>query len=43
VLITDSWDPLAYDDWRWNMVNNNGHAGVEVYLISGLTVSRISI
>jgi len=43
VLITDSWDPSAYDDWRWNIENINRHAGVEVYLISGRTVSRISI
>jgi len=43
VLITDSWDASAYDDWRWNIENIKGHSGIEIYLISGSKVSQINI
>lgn len=43
VLITDNWDASAFDAWRGNLEQIKDHAHIEIYLLSGNSVSEMFI
>ena len=43
VLVTDSWDATAYDEWMANLQRIRSSSHIEIYLMSGPTVSEIRI
>lgn len=43
VLLTDSWDHAAYDEWRANLRNINANAQLEVYLMTGRNITPIQL
>lgn len=42
VFITDSWDALAWEDWKANLEQIKRQAHIEIYLLSGRNVSGIN-
>ena len=43
ILITDSWDVKAYDEWRSNIKQIKKNAQVEVYIVNGKNITRMHI
>jgi len=43
VLITDNWDVIAYDEWKANFQQIKSAAHIEIYLMSGPSVSEIHL
>ncbi|NHM26188.1 hypothetical protein G7K71_04060 [Desulfofundulus sp. TPOSR] len=43
LLITDNWDPTAFDDWKANIRNIKTEAHVEAYLLAERNVSEIHL
>ncbi|MGM0498390.1 MAG: hypothetical protein ACQESJ_10765 [Bacteroidota bacterium] len=43
VLVTDSWDSYAWDEWKVNLQQIENTAHFEIYLITGRNVSEIQI
>ena len=43
VMITDSWDPEAFEDWKDNLHEISGQQYVRIFTIIGGTVSQIDI
>jgi len=43
IFLTDNWDAAAFEKWRANLEDISHHAHIEIYLLTGQTVSEIKI
>jgi len=43
IFITDNWNAIAFEEWRANLEHIRGSCHIEIYLLSGRTVSEINI
>ena len=43
LLLTDNWDPIAYDDWMSNLKQIKNDAHIEIYLLAEGQASELKI